>query len=64
MANLFNLSRFVFLMKLKLGTNFAVFVIFFGMALVLSLKNQNWIGAAIFFIIGLVSLLADSKKKR
>ncbi|MEK6760293.1 MAG: hypothetical protein AABX93_00025 [Nanoarchaeota archaeon] len=48
-------------MKLKLGTNFAVFIIFFGMALILSFKNQNWIGAAIFLIVGLVSLLADNK---
>ena len=51
-------------MKLKLGTNFAIFVIFFGMALVLALKNGNWIGALIFLIAGLISLWADNKKKK
>lgn len=51
-------------MKLKLGTNFAVFVIFFGMALILALRNQNWIGALIFLMAGLISLWADNKGKK
>ncbi|HJZ18612.1 MAG TPA: hypothetical protein VJ208_00735 [Candidatus Nanoarchaeia archaeon] len=50
-------------MKLKLRTNFAIFVIFFGMALILALKNRNWIGALIFLIIGLVSLWGDNRWK-
>ncbi len=51
-------------MKFKLGTNFAIFAIFFGMALILAVKNQNWLGALIFLIVGLMSLWADNNKKK
>jgi len=51
-------------MKLKFGTNFAIFVIFFGMALILALRNGNWLGALIFLIVGLISLWADNKGKK
>ena len=63
-ANLFNFISLSYLMKLKFGTNFAIFAIFFGMALVLALKNGNWIGALIFLIAGLISLWADNNKKK
>lgn len=45
--------------KIKLGTNFAVFIIFFALALVEAIRNQNWLSAVLFFALGLLSLWAD-----
>lgn len=45
--------------KIKLGTNFAVFVIFFGLALVEAIRNRNWFSAALFLALGVLSLWAD-----
>ena len=49
-------------MKLKFGSNFAIFVIFFGIALIESLQRQNWLEALLFAALGLMFLKADSKK--
>lgn len=43
--------------------NFAVFVLFFGLALVEALKNGNWLEAALFAGLGILSLRADIYKK-
>lgn len=48
--------------NLKFGTNFAVFVLFFGIALVEALQRSNWIEACLFLALGLLSLWADAKK--
>lgn len=48
--------------NLKLGANFAVFVLFFGLALVEALQRNSWLEACLFLALGLVSLLADAKK--
>lgn len=45
-------------------TNFAVFIIFFGLALVEALQHGNWIEAALFLALGVLSLWADFKKKK
>ncbi len=42
--------------------NIAVFVIFFGIALIEALKNQNWFEALLFLALGILSLWADFKK--
>jgi len=44
-------------------TNLAVFIIFFGIALIEALKNHNWIESLLFVILGIVFLLADIKKR-
>lgn len=44
------------------GTNFAVFIIFFGIALVEALQQKNWLGAMLFLALGIMSLRADFKK--
>jgi hypothetical protein len=49
--------------KIKLSTNFAVFLLFFGAATVEAIQSANWIGAAFWAAIGLVFLLADNLKK-
>lgn len=47
----------------KIGANFAVFVLFFGLAILEAFKNQNWLESALFALLGLIFLWADSKKK-
>jgi hypothetical protein len=49
--------------KLRLGANFAVFLLFFGVAALEAFQTQNWIRAAFWLAIGLVFLLADNLKK-
>jgi len=48
--------------KLKLGTNFAMFVLFFGVALIEAFQKQNYLEALIFLALGVVSLLVDLHK--
>jgi len=46
-----------------IGTNFAVFILFFGVAAIEALQTQNWPMVALWVLIGLVFLSADLKKK-
>ena len=48
--------------RLRLGTNFAVFVIFFGLALLEAFQSQNYLKAILLFLLGLLFLYADNKK--
>jgi hypothetical protein len=50
--------------NIKLGANFAIFVLFFGLALIEAVKKQNWPEAAIFVLLGLMFLRADVKKSQ
>ena len=43
-------------------TNIAVFVIFFGIALIEAFQKQNWLEAILFLALGALSLRADIKK--
>ena len=43
-----------------LGTNFAVFVLFFGVATIEAFQTRNWLKAAFWLAIGIVFLLADN----
>lgn len=47
---------------IKLGKNFAVFVLFFALALIEAAQSQNWLKVIIFAALGFVSLWADSKE--
>ena len=49
--------------KIKLGTNFAIFLLFFGVAALEAIQTQNWLKAAFWLAIGIVFLAADSLKK-
>ncbi|HJZ04931.1 MAG TPA: hypothetical protein VJ327_03630 [Patescibacteria group bacterium] len=49
-------------MKTPKFTNIAVFIIFFGIALIEAFQKQNWLEAALFLALGLLSLWADIKK--
>ncbi len=43
--------------------NIAVFILFFGIALIEALKQSNWLGAALFVALGVLSLWADFRMK-
>lgn len=47
-------------MKIKLGMNFAIFILFFGVAALEAFQTQNWPKAGFWAAIGLVFLLADN----
>jgi hypothetical protein len=49
--------------KIKLGSNFAVFLLFFGVATLEAIQTHNWIKAAFWLAIGLVFLVADNMKE-
>jgi hypothetical protein len=46
--------------KIKLGTNFTVFVLFFGMAMLEAFQTRNWIKVSFWVAIGIAFLLADN----
>lgn len=50
--------------KIKLGTNFAVFLLFFGVAVVEAIQSRNWLKCLLWLAIGVVFLLADNLKKK
>jgi len=49
-------------MKTPKFTNLAVFIIFFGIALIEAFQKQNWLEAALFLALGGLSLWADFRK--
>lgn len=44
-------------------TNLAVFALFFGIALIEAIQKSNWLEAALFLALGVLSLWADFQKK-
>jgi hypothetical protein len=49
--------------RIKLGSNFTVFLLFFGVSVLETFQTGNWIKAAFWFAIGLVFLIGDNLKK-
>jgi len=47
---------------LKFGTNFAIFVLFFGAATLDAIQTQNWLRVTFWIVIGAFFLWADMKK--
>ena len=45
-------------------TNTAVFILFFGVAVVEAIQTKNWLKVVFWFAMGLVFLLGDLIKKR
>ncbi|MEK6827080.1 MAG: hypothetical protein AABX99_01185 [Nanoarchaeota archaeon] len=50
-------------MKLKFGTNFAVFILFFGIAIIEVIQTKNWLKVSFWTAIALVFLFAENYKK-
>lgn len=44
------------------STNLTVFVLFFGIALIEAIEQNNWLEAGLFLALGVVSLWADFHK--
>ena len=47
---------------IKLGTNFTVFLLFFGISLLEAFQSRHWLKAVLWLAIGYVFLLADRKR--
>ena len=49
--------------KINVGANFAVFLLFFGVATLEAFQTQNWLKAGFWLAIGVVFLVADNLKQ-
>jgi hypothetical protein len=45
------------------GTNFTIFLLFFGVAAIEAIQTANWLKAGFWAVIGLVFLWADRTRK-
>jgi hypothetical protein len=50
--------------RIKLGTNFAIFLLFFGVATLEAFQTRHWAKAAFWLAIGIVFLVAGNLRKR
>ena len=46
--------------RIRLGTNFGVFALFFGIATLEAFQTRNWLKAVLWLAIGTVFLVADN----
>jgi hypothetical protein len=49
--------------KIRLSTNFAIFLLFFGVATLEAFETRNWLKAAFWVAIGIAFLIADNVKE-
>jgi len=49
---------------MKIGHNMAIFILFFGIALVEAFQSKNWLLALLFVLLGVLFLFADNAKKK
>ena len=49
--------------RLSFGSNSAVFVLFFGVALIEAIRHGDWMIAAIFLALGILSMRGDATKE-
>jgi len=52
------------MVKLNLGMNFTIFILFFGVAVIEAIRTKNWLKVGFWMAISLVFLFADNFKKR
>lgn len=50
--------------RIRLGTNFTIFALFFGVAALEAFQTRNWLKAAFWLAIGGVFLIADNSRWR
>ena len=50
--------------RIRLSTNFTVFLLFFGVALVEAFQTRNWLKAIFWVAIAMVFLIADNLGKK
>ncbi len=51
-------------MKINFGTNFIIFILFFGLAVMESIQTKNWLKVGFWIAISLVFLFADNFEKK
>lgn len=49
--------------RIRLGPNFAIFLLFFGVAALEAFQTANWLKAGFWVAIGIVFLVADNLRK-
>jgi hypothetical protein len=49
--------------RIRLGANFAIFLLFFGVATLEALETRNWLKAVFWLAIGMVFLVADNLRR-
>ena len=49
--------------RIKLGANFTVFLLFFGVATLEAFQTRNWLKAIFWLAISIVFLAADNLRK-
>ncbi len=49
--------------KLLLGSNFAIFLLFFGIAVLESYRERGWWRVAFWLVIGILFLAVDALRK-
>ena len=49
--------------NLRLGSNFAVFLLFFGLSMLEAFKTRNWLKAGFWLAIATVFLNVDRKRQ-
>ena len=49
--------------NLRLGSNFAVFLLFFGLSMLEAFQTRNWLRAAFWLAIATVFLYIDRKQQ-
>ena len=49
--------------RIRFSTNVAVFLLFFGVAMLEAFQTKNWLKAAFWVAIGIVFLVADNLRK-
>ncbi|MBN8674305.1 MAG: hypothetical protein J0L56_09230 [Chitinophagales bacterium] len=49
--------------KIQLGTNFAIYLLFFGVAMVEAFQSRNWLKCVFWLAIGIVFFIADNLRK-
>jgi hypothetical protein len=48
----------------SLNSGLTVFILFFGIALIEAIERHNWLEAALFLGLGVVSFWGDKRKKQ
>jgi hypothetical protein len=49
--------------RIRVGTGFVVFLLFFGVATLEAIQTQNWLKAAFWLAIGVAFLMGDNVKE-
>jgi len=49
--------------RIRISTNFTVFLLFFGVATLEAVQTQNWLKVIFWFAIALVFLAADNLRR-